>query len=292
MVIRELRKSDIKACVAICDANYNGQYHSQINKELHRMFDKTFFVRPTYYVAEIDGKILAFAGFAPTGFDYNIYGLFWVNTHPEHLGGKIGLKVVKHIVSGIRRKMIDTKKPGCILLTCLKPLERYYSKLSFKTITTTGDELVMCIHLNQPEVPAATNPPKLMPLPGSAVPLYSGQKIVSETRHYPIYNFETNKSECFYCEEGLDNKFRTKDHVHPKRLGGKIIIGNWVYACGRCNGLKSGMLLQAFVVELNYLLHEARTEPDLIGTGASAYYQRVLNKVNYMISKLYPDATD
>jgi 5-methylcytosine-specific restriction endonuclease McrA len=291
MVIRELQKSDIRSCVAICDLNYDNKYHTQINKELHRMFDKTFFVKPTYYVAEKEGKVIAFAGYSPCGFDYNIYGLFWVNTHPEHRGSRIGYKVVKHIVhSVIKRKLIDTNRPGCVMLTCLKPLEKYYAKLAFKTVETTGNELIMCLRLNQPDAIPPVQKQRFT-IPGDSIPPGHGKrKRGNEPPHYPLFKFDTHEGQCFYCEAELFTKNRTRDHVYPKRLGGRRIEGNWVYACERCNHLKDDLVLTSFAELLARLLIEARTKPDLIGTGASAYYQRISDKVKFMISKLHPDA--
>lgn len=56
-------------------------------------------------------------------------------------------------------------------------------------------------------------------------------------------------SNCFYCDEGLNNKNRTKDHVIPKCLGGKN-DGNVVYSCKECNSDKGHLLLEQWLIKV------------------------------------------
>jgi 5-methylcytosine-specific restriction endonuclease McrA len=42
----------------------------------------------------------------------------------------------------------------------------------------------------------------------------------------------------------------TKDHVHPKRLGGTLENGNCLIVCTRCNDDKGGLTLHEFLERL------------------------------------------
>jgi predicted GNAT family N-acyltransferase len=281
MTVRMLQKPDIQKCVHICDLNHGHKYHDQINRELHRSFDKAFFVKPTFYVME-DGDIVAFAGYAPCGFNNNIYGLFWVNVHPAHRGNKYGRRVVKQIVHSVSKKLIDTNRAGCLLLTCDLPLEPFYQKFGFKRIEQTANDLVMCLKVNQPV------PVKASQLYAPAYDTFSSVKKHGPVNiHYPRYKFDLNENECFYCQDELNAEVRTKDHIYPKAAGGRRVDGNWVYACQRCNGLKEDYTISQFLQHIKLWILKKTDKP---GSEVEiGYLKKVMEKVIFMISKLYPD---
>lgn len=106
---------------------------------------------------------------------------------------------------------------------------------------------------------------------------------INTARGYPLFEFETKDTECFYCNKSIKRfdtggDCLTRDHVYPKSKGGRLIIGNWVYACARCNGLKGNLTLQKFKQKLESLYTHYKQD----------YYKKVLSTVTYMIEKLYP----
>jgi 5-methylcytosine-specific restriction endonuclease McrA len=60
--------------------------------------------------------------------------------------------------------------------------------------------------------------------------------------------FIRDKFTCQYCNrhrtELQNGEFLTRDHVHPRSLGGKDVWDNVVAACNKCNNKKADRLLQ------------------------------------------------
>src|SRR5690606_17449624 len=54
------------------------------------------------------------------------------------------------------------------------------------------------------------------------------------------------KSKCFYCEEPINSKTATADHVKAKAVFGTDHRNNIVAACGHCNRVKGKMPEKAF----------------------------------------------
>jgi len=61
---------------------------------------------------------------------------------------------------------------------------------------------------------------------------------------------------CCYCEIPLSEKNFTKEHVIPKRVGGKIIKP----CCKDCNAEKGGLMLNSYIVFLNSLDYSVRNQ--------------------------------
>jgi 5-methylcytosine-specific restriction endonuclease McrA len=55
----------------------------------------------------------------------------------------------------------------------------------------------------------------------------------------PVARIPIVIDECFYCEDKLSVSNWTRDHVHPKRLGGKFVVP----CCKYCNATKGGKTL-------------------------------------------------
>jgi ribosomal protein S18 acetylase RimI-like enzyme len=132
MKIRLLQKSDIDQAAAIVGRNYSKKYEKSSHLELSDMFDAGV-IKPTYFVAEEDDKIIALAGFIQSWMDYSLYEIFWVNVLPEKQRLGLGQKMVWRLISEIKKK-----KGACgILLTAngLKNIPKWYkNKFKFKTI--------------------------------------------------------------------------------------------------------------------------------------------------------------
>lgn len=56
---------------------------------------------------------------------------------------------------------------------------------------------------------------------------------------------------CGYCERPmLGDRYPTRDHKHPRRLGGKLTASNLLIVCRACNGEKGGKTVEQFAQEL------------------------------------------
>ena len=130
MKIRLLKKEDIKPAVIIVGKNHTKKHEKIAQAELVDMFQKGP-IRPTYFVAEDEGKILGFAGYIQSWIDYDVYEIFWVNVLPEYQKQGIGKKLVAKVISEIKKQ----KKIGLIILSANIPNSKYYAKyFKFKTV--------------------------------------------------------------------------------------------------------------------------------------------------------------
>lgn len=112
--------------------------------------------------------------------------------------------------------------------------------------------------------------------------------------NHPGHDFKSTRDECFYCDEKLYDRatypppllkaiggsYPTKDHIYPSSKGGKNCSGNRVWCCHKCNQLKGNCTLKQFKNKLVRLLQNNRRD--------YSYRTRVLKKVHWMITILYP----
>ena len=93
MRIRLLKSSDIPQASAIVGLNYSRKYQRLCALELGGMFSNAP-VRPVYFVAEENERIVGLIGMTLSWMDYNVYQIFWVNVMPSKQGQGIGRRLV------------------------------------------------------------------------------------------------------------------------------------------------------------------------------------------------------
>lgn len=132
MILRLLKKSDIKQASAIVGKNYSKKWEKSSAKELQSMFSNAA-IKPVYWVAEEKGKILGFAGYTQSWMDYSIFEIFWVNVLPARQSGGIGKQLVAKVISEIKKN-----KGACLILLTAnqgKLMTHYYKKyFGFKNL--------------------------------------------------------------------------------------------------------------------------------------------------------------
>jgi N-acetylglutamate synthase-like GNAT family acetyltransferase len=106
--IRELKRSDLIQCVELFKLNSTANMLEdyaivQLINELNASFEPTMFVTPRFILAEENKKIIGFAGYSNTGFDDEIFGLFWINVHPDHRNRGIGKALTKFRIEEIKK---------------------------------------------------------------------------------------------------------------------------------------------------------------------------------------------
>ena len=112
--------------------NYSKEYGRRPFFELKEMFGRGP-IKPVYFAAEENKKVVGFAGFMQSWMDYNIYQIFWVNVLPEKQNQGIGKKLIFRVLNEIKKK----KNADLILLTAdaKENLPEYYKKnFKFKTL--------------------------------------------------------------------------------------------------------------------------------------------------------------
>ncbi len=127
MIIRPIRKNEVKRASQIVGQNYSKQYEKNSFKEIGATFQK-YVIQPKYLVAELDGEVVGLAGYTLSWMDYATYTIFWVNVAPQYQRKGIGSALVKKVLGIIKKK--DAKM---ILLVTDKP--KFYAKrFKFKTL--------------------------------------------------------------------------------------------------------------------------------------------------------------
>ena len=141
--IRKLELDDIDMCISIYKLNattegWNDPVEEQpdgrrsVFSELHASIGTNGFVKPHYFVAEIDNVIRGFAGFSNTGFDDNVFGLFWANVDPSYQNVGLGKALTLSRLDAI--KEMDGK---VIFSTTRK--QWHLHRFGFKTVCPRGD---------------------------------------------------------------------------------------------------------------------------------------------------------
>jgi len=91
---------------------------------------------------------------------------------------------------------------------------------------------------------------------GNGTPLYRVGKIKQELGAAAALKsaFERFGGHCFHCKEWMPpqplSHDCTRDHLRPRKDGGKDYLHNLVFACGRCNRAKGGSDLISFRAEV------------------------------------------
>ena len=128
MKFRKATKRDVSQMVEIIRLN-NPKYSGNSSKEINEMFSTSLF-KPTFIVAEENKRILAFNGYVSSWVDNNVYNLFWVNTHPNHIGNGIQTKLIKEIIKEIKK----IKNPKAKIIMISTKIPSFFKKFGFKKI--------------------------------------------------------------------------------------------------------------------------------------------------------------
>lgn len=142
MDIRLLREEEIDHAVAVMSGNYpdHPEYADNARIEIAAMF-VPHPVQPRYIVAEEDGKLIGFAGIAPSWFDYGVWEILWVNVVRDHQGRGIGSALVQKLIDIAR-----TEKRDMIILSCTQ--QKFYERFGFTFLSALPhDYTLMALNL-------------------------------------------------------------------------------------------------------------------------------------------------
>ncbi|MBU3904895.1 MAG: GNAT family N-acetyltransferase [Nanoarchaeota archaeon] len=134
MKIRLVKEKEINTLCKMIRLNYSKEYEKRAKAEIKAMF-KNYTAKPQYLAAEIEGKIVGFAGYIQSWMDWHFYNIFWVNVHPDYQHKGIGTALVKEIIKILKTKKGEDKAEF-ILLTTTSP--GFYIRLGFKVIQKSG----------------------------------------------------------------------------------------------------------------------------------------------------------
>jgi L-amino acid N-acyltransferase YncA len=127
IIFRPLKKQDIASCLNMVARNYPNEKNAadQARPELLAMFDSKV-AQPFYIVAERDGELVGFGGYAQSWMEYRVYELFWVNIKLEEQGKGYGTKLIDKLVDAIQQ---FDPKATCVVLTARRI--PFYKRVGF-----------------------------------------------------------------------------------------------------------------------------------------------------------------
>ncbi len=131
-----MRKGDIRKASVIVGENWSKRYQRTSAVEMKAEFANKVYP-PKYVVAEEGGEVVGLGGYIQSWMDYHVYNIFWIAVEPRQQGRGIGTKIVRKIISDIKKK-IGESSAHMVLLTTDKP--RFYSKkFGFRILASFGD---------------------------------------------------------------------------------------------------------------------------------------------------------
>lgn len=102
MLIRKLKYGDITAVSDIMIDLWGKEIAIHAANEMDEMFFSNSLWPPQYFVAEIDGNVVGFAGFKKMWLMSNSYEIIWNNVKKEYQGQKIGKMLMLKIIENVK----------------------------------------------------------------------------------------------------------------------------------------------------------------------------------------------
>ena len=146
MNLRLAKKTDILDMVEIVKKTFSKEDVKSAKEEFAEMFSKSV-IKPIYVVAVEKEKIIGFAGYIPSWFDFNIYEVFWVAVSPDFQKKGIGKEIMEEVIRQI--KLYDGHaKAYSIILSTSSP--NFFKKCGFKTISDLPNDngVIMTINID------------------------------------------------------------------------------------------------------------------------------------------------
>lgn len=131
-MIRKATHNDIPKMLEVVKShNIDDESIERIKENFEAGFVQQKFM-PTYFVYEIDNKILSFGGVVPVPINYRAYGFHSIWTHSEHQGNGYGSKIVNARIEHVKSQRREKEDDYVIFLSSLKP--KFFEKFGFKSV--------------------------------------------------------------------------------------------------------------------------------------------------------------
>ncbi len=101
-MIREAWITDRKALKELVRINFGDGPAERFLSEFGHAFVKMWDWPPQYFVYEIDGKAVGFAGMMPSWIMNGIWDFIWINVHPDHHGKGIGKALTEYRIQMVK----------------------------------------------------------------------------------------------------------------------------------------------------------------------------------------------
>lgn len=139
MKIKRAKPSDMNQILEIIKSNSPNYPINHAKKEIKEMFSDSL-IKPVYFVAEENKKIVGVGGFSRSWSDMEITNIFWINVLPEFQGKGIGKKIIEKIIREIGKLI----KPGIKMIVLSSNKPKFWRRFGFKKLNKyDGDYWLM-----------------------------------------------------------------------------------------------------------------------------------------------------
>jgi N-acetylglutamate synthase-like GNAT family acetyltransferase len=125
-MIRDLEKDDIYSCVEIVKLNWGESESIRFAKQIQHAFDTTEY-SPHYYVCELNGIVVGFAGMMPSHIMHNFWDFIWINIHPSYTKAGIGTQLTWFRIHEVQRQK------GSVIQLITKEFD-FFRKFGFQKV--------------------------------------------------------------------------------------------------------------------------------------------------------------
>jgi predicted N-acetyltransferase YhbS len=100
MIIRAMVPVDLPNVLSVASNAFDRDHAQRAQPEFNEMFGGSP-LRPFFYVAEFDCKVVGLAGYGPSWLAYGVYELFWVAVREENRKQRVGKALVERCLSDL-----------------------------------------------------------------------------------------------------------------------------------------------------------------------------------------------
>lgn len=100
IVIRAMAPIDLPAVLAVASDAFDRDHAQRAQSEFNEMFGGAA-LRPFFYVAEAQGRVIGIAGYGASWLAYGVYELFWIAVRRENRKQELGKKLVERCLADL-----------------------------------------------------------------------------------------------------------------------------------------------------------------------------------------------
>lgn len=138
-----LEEQDIEKCISISAVNHYNELLDLARTDLKSSLIQTQFVKPEFLILENEDKeVIAFAGYSNSGFDLDIYSVFWGNINPNYKKlTNLSKKEIAHMfLERIKEEVIKVNGEHII---CTSRFINFLGQFGFKELLSYGRESLL-----------------------------------------------------------------------------------------------------------------------------------------------------
>lgn len=126
-----MRLCDVPVCVELVRSNWTEKAAANAALEMRHAFDKSMEWPPIYYVYEVDGNVVAFAGMIESWIRNGVWDFIWINIRKDYQRKGIGKALTQYRIEKVK------EMGGCAIHLMTKKY-RFFASQGFQVMATYG----------------------------------------------------------------------------------------------------------------------------------------------------------